>query len=177
MVAYQPASARVVSKGQMNEADDLAYSAREPQSLARRTRRRQGLPETVTDPRVIARIVLLLTSGGRHVGDATDGPGSAEETGITRAEQAKLNTKPVSDTPQRSLKPLLGLHPSNERREADLRQMPQELGGPDDVDSAGVKTSNLLRLGNRDSFDHGFKQSSTPGYIPFLPSLLDRHGS
>ena len=83
MVAYQPASGdRVVSKGQMNEADDLALSAREPQSLARRTRRRQGLPETVTDPRVLARIVLLLISGGRHVGDATpDGPGSAEETG------------------------------------------------------------------------------------------------
>jgi hypothetical protein len=83
VVAYQPTSgARVVSKGQMNEADDLAYSAREPQSLARRTRRRQGLPETVTDPRVIARIVLLLTSGGRHVGHATpDGPGSAEKTG------------------------------------------------------------------------------------------------
>jgi hypothetical protein len=71
----------VVSKGQMNEADDLALSAREPQSLARRTRRRQGLPETVTDPRVIARILLLLTSGGRHVADATpDGTGSAEET-------------------------------------------------------------------------------------------------
>jgi hypothetical protein len=83
VVAYQPASgARVGSKGQMNEADDLAYSAREPQSLARRTRRRQGLPQTVTDPRVIARIVLLLTSAGRHVEDATpDGPGSAEETG------------------------------------------------------------------------------------------------
>jgi hypothetical protein len=66
----------------MNEADGPASFAREPQRLARRTRRRQGLPETVTDPRVIARIVLLLTSGGRHVGGATpDGPGSAEETG------------------------------------------------------------------------------------------------
>jgi hypothetical protein len=86
VVAYQPASgARVVSKGQMNEADDLAYSAREPQSLARRTRRRQGLPETVTDPRVLARIVLLLISGGRHVGDATpEGPGSAGEAGPDR---------------------------------------------------------------------------------------------
>ena len=69
-------------QGQMNEAESLAFSAREPQRLARRTRRRQGLPETVTDPRAIARIVLLLTSGVRHVGDATlDGPGSAEETG------------------------------------------------------------------------------------------------
>jgi len=65
----------------MNAAESLPFSAREPQSLARRTRRRQGLPETVTDPRVIARIVLLLTSGVRHMGDVTpDGPGSAEET-------------------------------------------------------------------------------------------------
>jgi hypothetical protein len=66
----------------MNEANGLAFSAREPQSLARRTRRRQGLPETVTDPAVIARIVLLLTSGGRGlVGEATpEGDGSAEET-------------------------------------------------------------------------------------------------
>jgi len=101
----------VISKGQMNEADGLAFSAREPQRLARRTRRRQGLPETVTDPRVIARIVLLLTSGGRHVGDATpDGPGSARPASPTRP-QAKLKAKPASDTPQRSLKPLLRSSP------------------------------------------------------------------
>lgn len=69
-------------EGQMNAAESLPFSAREPQSLARRTRRRQGLPETVTDPRVIARIVLLLTSGGRHMGDARpDGPGSTVERG------------------------------------------------------------------------------------------------
>ena len=73
------------TRGHMNEAESLPFSAREPQRLARRTRRRQGLPETVTDPRVIARIVLLLTSGGRHVGDATpEGPGSAEEAGRHR---------------------------------------------------------------------------------------------
>src|SRR6266540_2013217 len=53
----------------------------------------------------------------------------------------------------------------------------QGLSGPEDVDSAGVKASNLLRLGNRDSFDHCLKESSTPGYIPFLPSLLDRLSS
>ena len=91
VVAHQPASkARVVSKGQMNKADGLAFSAREPRRLARRTRRRQGLPETVTDPRVIARIVLLMTSGGRHVGDATpDGPGSARPASPTRPQANK----------------------------------------------------------------------------------------
>jgi len=84
----------------MNEADGPASFAREPQRLARRTRRRQGLPETVTDPRVIARIVLLLTSGGRHVGGTTpDGPGSADETGPhRRGRRPNLNAKPASDT-------------------------------------------------------------------------------
>ena len=70
------------TRGQMNAAESLPFSAREPQRLARRTRRRQGLPETVTDPRVIARIVLLLTSGGRQMGDARPhGPGSTVERG------------------------------------------------------------------------------------------------